>query len=298
LPTNDARPICDYEGSDYRTTFWEGQGREYEDAVERALLRRWLPPSGRRLIDIGAGFGRLADLYDGFEQVVLFDYSFSQLAYARQRLGDERFIYVAGDLYRMPLASQTIDCAVMVRVLHHIADVPAALAQVARIVRPNGHYLLEFANKRHLKTLLRHATGRGPDPRDREPYEFADVHFDFHPTWVQERLTEAGFAVKRKRSLSILRLGALKRRVSSQAMAALDRVLQPLTTPLDLGPSVFTQSTSTKTGEPPWVETAALFRCPDCGHEPLKADAQGDLDCSRCGAHWPCRDGVYLFKTP
>nr|HID13463.1 hypothetical protein [Anaerolineae bacterium] len=54
--------ICDYEGSAYRTEFW-GQGREYEDAVERIALQRLLPPSGRRIIEIGAGFGRLADLY-------------------------------------------------------------------------------------------------------------------------------------------------------------------------------------------------------------------------------------------
>ena len=32
-----ARPICDYEGSAYRTEFW-GQGREYEDAVERVAF--------------------------------------------------------------------------------------------------------------------------------------------------------------------------------------------------------------------------------------------------------------------
>ena len=28
-------PVIDYEGSGYRRDFWEGQGREYEDAVER-----------------------------------------------------------------------------------------------------------------------------------------------------------------------------------------------------------------------------------------------------------------------
>ena len=33
------RPICNYEGSAYRTEFW-GQGRDYEDAVERAALVR------------------------------------------------------------------------------------------------------------------------------------------------------------------------------------------------------------------------------------------------------------------
>ena len=58
-------PVCDYEGSDYRTRFWEGQGRDYEDQVERIALRRLMPPDGKTLIDIGAGFGRLADEYDG-----------------------------------------------------------------------------------------------------------------------------------------------------------------------------------------------------------------------------------------
>ena len=93
------RPICDYEGSTYRTDFWEGQGREYEDLAERAALRALLPPEGGRLLDIGAGFGRLAALYGGYRQVVLLDYSFSQLQYARQRLGDG-FVYVAADIYR------------------------------------------------------------------------------------------------------------------------------------------------------------------------------------------------------
>jgi hypothetical protein len=37
-------PVCDYEGSDYRTRFWEGQGRDYEDQAERIALRRLMPP--------------------------------------------------------------------------------------------------------------------------------------------------------------------------------------------------------------------------------------------------------------
>ena len=57
---SDRLPVCDYEGSDYRTRFWENQGREYEDGAERVALRRLMPPSGENLIDIGAGFGRLS----------------------------------------------------------------------------------------------------------------------------------------------------------------------------------------------------------------------------------------------
>ena len=47
--------ICDYEGSKYRTDFWENQNREYEDRVERIAMRALLPARGNRLIEIGPG---------------------------------------------------------------------------------------------------------------------------------------------------------------------------------------------------------------------------------------------------
>ena len=73
-PQETASPpsICDYEGSSYRTEFWT-QARTYEDAAERIALEALLPPTGHRLIEIGAGFGRLVDLYAGYDQVVLFE---------------------------------------------------------------------------------------------------------------------------------------------------------------------------------------------------------------------------------
>ena len=94
--------ICDYEGSRYRTDFWEGQNRQYEDGVERVAIQKLLPPGGRRLIEVGAGFGRLADLYRGYQQVVLTDYARTQLEEAQTYLGqDERFIFVVADIYRL-----------------------------------------------------------------------------------------------------------------------------------------------------------------------------------------------------
>ena len=39
-------PVCDYEGSTYRTDFWEGRGRDYEDQVERGVLHHAKNPAG------------------------------------------------------------------------------------------------------------------------------------------------------------------------------------------------------------------------------------------------------------
>lgn len=114
---SDSRPpkICDYEGSTYRTDFWEGRGRDYEDRAERIALRRLLPDGGQRLLEIGAGFGRVTNEYDAYRQVVLLDYSLSQLQYARQHFGDSgRYVYVAADAYHLPFQAGAFDGATMI----------------------------------------------------------------------------------------------------------------------------------------------------------------------------------------
>ena len=288
VPPEEAPPICDYEGSTYRTDFWEGQGRAYEDLAERLALERLLPPRGKRLLDIGAGFGRLAAMYGGYEEVILLDYSRSQLEYARERLGDERFIYVAGDIYRLPLATNAVDTTVMVRVLHHIADVPLALQQIGRVTRPGGAFVLEFANKRHLKNILRYLLRRGINPFAPQPHEFARLHYDFHPDWVAQRLGEAGFEVQERLSVSLLRAQALKRLLPLALLARVDGLL--------LGPSVFLRAQASKAGTTDLASRAQLFRCPQCGHEPL-ASVEGGLRCEECQALWPLERGVYILKT-
>ncbi|MBI1882418.1 MAG: class I SAM-dependent methyltransferase, partial [Chloroflexi bacterium] len=138
--------VCDYEGSRYRTDFWEGQNREYEDRIERIALQKLLPPQGQRLIEIGAGFGRLAELYQGYRQVILNDYARTQLEEAQHLLGnDNRFIYVVSDVYHMPFVDNLFDTLTMVRVMHHLADVPAALAELHRLLAPNGTAVIEYA---------------------------------------------------------------------------------------------------------------------------------------------------------
>ena len=50
-------PVCDYEGSDYQTRFWEKGGREYEDRCEAIALKNLLPHSGKLMLELGAGAG-------------------------------------------------------------------------------------------------------------------------------------------------------------------------------------------------------------------------------------------------
>jgi SAM-dependent methyltransferase len=296
----EPRPrVIDYEGSTYRTDFWEGKGRDYEDRVERIALRRLLPRRGRRLLEIGAGFGRLTGEYDAFEQVVLLDYSLSQLQYAQEMLGrSSRYIYVAADVYRMPFQPGVFDAATMVRVIHHMANVGAALAQVRRVLAPGAAFILEHANKRNLKALLRYAVGKQDwDPNDLHPVEFVELNFDFHPQYIFNALTSSGFEVLRRIPVSYFRLGLLKNALPVGLLAGLDGLTQ--LTGLLYSPSIFVASRATgHTADniEGADEHSGLFACPECGGA---LEFNGDqLVCTRENRRWAIRDGIYDFKVP
>jgi len=306
----DGPPVIDYEGSPYRTAFWEGQGRDYEDAAERLALRRLVPPRGGRIAEIGAGFGRLADLYLGYDQIVLFDYSRTLLQDAVARWGrDPRFVFVAGNIYQLSLAKASLDTLVMVRVMHHLADVPRALQQIRRVLKPSGRAVLEYANKRNVKSLARWYLGRQAwSPHDEKPHEFVELNFDFHPAWMDQQLTGAGLRVEEQFAVSHFRTPLLKRRISAATLAKVDSWLFGPGGHYPLAPSVFVKvgsepdtngsgQASPALPSPSAGTWSDLFRCPACEEEQtLKQEHETELICQRCSTHYFKREGIWDFK--
>lgn len=296
-------PVIDYEGSQYRADFWVGQGRAYEDAAERLALQRLLPAHGVRIAEIGAGFGRLSDLYLGYDQIVLFDYSRTLLQDAAREHGhDPRFVFVAGNIYSLPLASGILDSLVMVRVMHHLADVPAALAQLRRALHRYSVAVIEYANKRNVKALLRWGARRQSwSPVAREPVEFVDLNFDFHPDWMDEKFQTAGLHIRQRYAVSHFRLPLLKTRVPADRLAQVDSWLFALGGNYPLSPSVFLQADAPAAGPRAAVSAepravAQLFRCPQCGAEGLDQVTEELVSCRQCQAEFGKRNGVWDLK--
>jgi SAM-dependent methyltransferase len=236
--------------------------------------------------------------------VILLDFSKSLLRQAQERLGGEgRYTYVAANVYQMPLVDDLVDAAAMVRVIHHLADVPGALRQLYRVIRPQGVFLLEFASKLHLKSLLRYAVRRQSwSPLTLEPVEFASLNFDFHPQWVKAKLAACGFEIDRIRTVSRFRIPLLKRIVPASLLARLDGALQWLGDLWQLTPSVFVRARHNGTAAPHATnlddgDPAAILRCPRCEtshwqHEPTA------LRCLKCDARWAIDDGIYDLRAP
>ncbi|MGZ6273778.1 MAG: class I SAM-dependent methyltransferase, partial [Candidatus Limnocylindrales bacterium] len=233
------RPLATYEDLGYRDVFWAA--RAYEDACDRIALRALMPSAGARLIEVGAGFGRLAGEYMGYGEVVLLDSSEVHTGAAREALGDDpRYRVTLGDALALPYPDGYFDAAVCVRMLHHFEDPGPVLAELGRVVRPGGTLVLEYANKRNLKAIARRLLGRQTwSPFDLGAVEYKPLHYDHSPVSVRRSLRAAGFRPRRTRATSLFRLPSLCRRLPAGLLAGAESVLQEPLGPITPGPSVF-----------------------------------------------------------
>ncbi|TFG49238.1 MAG: class I SAM-dependent methyltransferase [Anaerolineales bacterium] len=291
-------PVIDYEGSDYQTSFWEEGGRAYEDGCEQIALKRLLPDQGNLLLEIGAGAGRNTPRYRGFKRVVLLDYSLTQLQQAQQYLGTgEEYIYVAGDVYRLPFVDNLFDGSTMIRVLHHMQNPLAALQQAGRVLIPGSPFILEYANKQNLKAILRYLFGRQEwNPFSYEAIEFEKLNFDFHPKSIRDSLAKSGFNLQRQLTVSHFRINFLKKSLPTGLLVGLDSILQFTGGWWQVSPSVFTRSLADK--EEQGRNVKGFFQCPACGSRfsPQYPEA-AQLHCSSCGKTYPIVDGIYDFRN-
>jgi SAM-dependent methyltransferase len=100
-----------------------------------AVLAGLLPPGGP-LLEVGVGTGTVsAGLAELGRDIVGVDLSLPMLAVARERLPGR---VAAADALRLPVRTGSVAGACLVHVLHLVAEIPATLAEVARVLRPGG----------------------------------------------------------------------------------------------------------------------------------------------------------------
>jgi len=228
----------DYDLS-YRDDFW--RGREYEDQADRLALRALLPPAGDDLLDLGAGFGRLTDEFNGHRRVTLLDASPGMLAAAGERFGTEpRIRLLLADAAALPFPNASFDTIVAVRLLVHLPDPRPVFDEVRRLLRPSGSFILEFPNRRHALAVARHLARRQSwSPSEAAPHEYLEGHFAHQPAHLRRQLAEAGLIVDRVRAASLFRSNWLKRHLGTATLARFEARLQGPLGPLYLSPSVY-----------------------------------------------------------
>lgn len=238
----------DYNDKTYDyTKYW--QGRDYENASELTALAKMLPKKGKRVLDAGGGFGRLIPVYKKrFEEIVIFDQSTKILSQAEARAKALGIAITTqeGDLYKLSqYGLGKFDCVVMVRVAHHLDNLEKVLREIGQLLLPGGVFILEFANKLHVKSAIKNVAKLNFSYFKTEPISRAskDITFlNFHPDFVEKALKNSGFKIKQKLSVSNFRNDALKKTVSKESLLILENLLQKPFGFVNFGPSIFVKS--------------------------------------------------------
>ena len=136
-----------------------------DEAVEAALARALEARPLGRLLDIGTGTGRMAELFaERAERIVALDKSLAMLRVARaklQHLPAERVELVQGDFGSLPFAADSFDTVLFHQVLHFAQAPATVLAEAARVTRPDGRVaMVEFAAHQREELRDRHAHAR------------------------------------------------------------------------------------------------------------------------------------------
>jgi len=152
---------------------------------------------GERILDIGTGTGHLA--FDiavetgGANELIGVDISEDMLAIARERCADYPAVkFEIGSVYDLPFPNESFDVANSVQVFEYLDDVPKALAEAYRILKPGGRLLIRDTDWR---TLL----WRSADSMRMERILAAwDLHLEdpYLPQTLSLHMKEAGFEVR------------------------------------------------------------------------------------------------------
>ncbi len=136
---------------------------EFDDQAARHIQRVYSTPDvvqqraevlallaarpGERVLDVGSGPGflvaSLADAVGPGGVVHGVDQSPSMNAVARERVAATPWVSIDdGDALMLPYPDGTFDAAVSTQVYEYVADIPAALAELRRALRPGGRALI------------------------------------------------------------------------------------------------------------------------------------------------------------
>jgi ubiquinone/menaquinone biosynthesis C-methylase UbiE len=289
-------PYSLYEGLDYKQ-FWNGSKKRRLDELENAIVRKLLPNSGQRIIDIGCGYGRLGDCYMGrFQQVIMVDGSMSLLRQAVERTGGQA-IYIACDVRHLPFRTASFDAVLMIRVFHHIEDSRACLSELHRLLCNNGRFVFSFCNKQNASRVTRWLLGDHKDnPFSADPVGVGSTLISHHPKAVHEMLRETGFS-----------------RMQYHGVGVLDRLFGRISIGEKwISPAEILGTFFARTKIAPWILCQAIARenldlidfrgiddllqCPSCGGS-LSFDKGGYL-CLKCDTHYPLEDRIIDLRVP
>ena len=125
-----------------------------------------------------------------------------------------------------------------------LKDLPSAIAELYRVIKPGGVAVIEVANKRTLPKMARYITGRSKvNPFDKKVANYKEISkdgfFNYHPKYVEDIFAKAGFNTERVLSVSNFRSNALKKIFKTNNLIKMEDAAQQILAPVRFAPSIY-----------------------------------------------------------
>jgi arsenite methyltransferase len=168
-------------------------------AQRRQVLKALDLRAGEQVLDIGSGPGLLADEMAASVgrngRVCGIDTSEDMLAMSRKRCADKPWTeFQKADVAELPYRDDSFDAAVSTQVYEYVVDVPAALTELYRVVRPGGRVVVMDTD---WGSLVIHTKNEVRMERILSVWNEHCVHTEL-PRTLSRQLREAGFTIRQR----------------------------------------------------------------------------------------------------
>tara|TARA_R100000005_G_scaffold34922_1_gene16073 strand:- start:4494 stop:5255 length:762 start_codon:yes stop_codon:yes gene_type:complete len=119
-----------------------------------AMIDWLMPRKGQHLLDVAGGTGDIAfrflDAVAGDGRVTVLDINHAMLSVGQDRAIDQGRLqgldWVNGDAQALPLPDKSVDAYTIAFGIRNVTDIPAALKEARRVLKPGGRFMcLEFS---------------------------------------------------------------------------------------------------------------------------------------------------------
>jgi ubiquinone/menaquinone biosynthesis C-methylase UbiE len=118
-----------------------------EASGAQAIADRLAMIHGGRVLDVGTGEGEfietLMKTLKSFDSVVGIDINQEDLAKGREAFPDQQVEFIEMDAEILDFADASFDTVCIANSLHHLAAAPRVLAEMKRVLKPGGHFIVE-----------------------------------------------------------------------------------------------------------------------------------------------------------
>lgn len=128
-------------------------------SFNRWVFERLQLAPGSRLLELGCGPGLFwlsnFDQLPADWEVTLSDFSPGMLQDAQRALGERsrRFTFQVIDAQAIPFADASLDTVIANHMLYHVPDRPRALAEIRRVLKPDGRLFATTVGETHMREV-------------------------------------------------------------------------------------------------------------------------------------------------